>query len=65
MLDNVAQLKPRVCKWYRCEKAVSNYWVAFLIVMGISNLAGFGVIAYLKHEQRKDSASGGQHKHGC
>ena len=44
---------------------MSNYWVAFLIVMGISNLAGFGVIAYLKHEQRKDSASSGQHKHGC
>ena len=29
---------------------MSTYWIAFLIVMGIANLAGFGVIAYLKHE---------------
>ncbi|MGK9452976.1 hypothetical protein ACSSZE_17240 [Acidithiobacillus caldus] len=45
---------------------MSTYWTAFLIVMGVANLAGFGVIAYLKHEQRKESTSaGGQHKHGC
>lgn len=48
------------------QKAMSTYWTAFLIVMGVANLAGFGVIAYLKHEQRKESTSaGGQHKHGC
>lgn len=32
------------------QKAMSTYWTAFLIVMGVANLAGFGVIAYLKHE---------------
>jgi general stress protein CsbA len=39
---------------------MSNYWVAFLIVMGISNLAGFGVIAYLKHEKRKRECNKGE-----
>jgi hypothetical protein len=44
---------------------MSNYWVAMIVVAVLANLAGGAVIVYLKHEQRKDSASSGQHKHGC
>ncbi len=38
---------------------MSDYWIAFIIVMGVSNLVGVGVILYLKREQK-----GHQHRHG-
>ena len=38
---------------------MGEYWTAFIIVMGLANIAGFGVVLYLKHE-RKD----GRHRHG-
>ena len=31
---------------------MSDYWIAFIIVMGVANLAGAGVILYLKREQK-------------
>ena len=38
---------------------MSDYWIAFIIVMGVSNLIGAGVILYLKREQK-----GHHHQHG-
>ena len=39
---------------------MSDYWIAFIIVMGVSNLIGVGVIWYLKREQKGHH----QHEHG-
>ena len=38
---------------------MSDYWIAFIVVMGVSNLVGVGVIWYLKREQK-----GHNHQHG-
>ncbi|MDR7926433.1 hypothetical protein RIE95_05415 [Acidithiobacillus thiooxidans] len=40
---------------------MSDYWIAFIIVMGISNLMGVGVILYLKRDQKGRNH---QHRHG-
>ena len=34
------------------SQIMSDYWIAFIIVMGVANLAGAGVILYLKREQK-------------
>lgn len=31
---------------------MGEYWTAFIVVMGLANLAGFGVILYLKRERK-------------
>ncbi len=32
---------------------MSDYWIAFIIVMGVFNLFGGGLIWYLKREQKR------------
>lgn len=33
---------------------MDKYWVAFILVMGLANVVGFGLVAYLKHERKEE-----------